>query len=110
MKKFEKPNEAASGYYLPTSFAEKVIDAINDAEEIEASDEFVFGFVTALSFVCNPTDAETHRIPPAEYIENAFGHYLVHECTEEVITKIEDALKGAGFDVCISEIVPGGDR
>ena len=113
MDKFEKPENAVSGYYMPTLFPEKVMDAINEAEEIDASEEFVFGFITALSFVCNPADAQTHGIEPVEYIEKAFGHYLARYrvvAVEDAIAKIGEALKDAGFEAHIEKIILGGDR
>lgn len=111
MKKYEKPKNAVSGYYLPESFTDDALDAIKDADDIEASDDFVFGFITALAFVSNQADAETHGLGPVEYIENAFNHYdydVKHAA--EVVGKIADALKSAGFDVRIDEATMGGDR
>ena len=110
MEKFEKPENAVSGCYLPLSFGDKAIEDINNADEIEASEDFVFGFASAITFVCNPPDAETHGMETIKYIENSFGHFYDRRRKELIIEKIKDALNGSGFDVCIGEITLGGDR
>ena len=110
MEKFENPENAVSGYYLPLSFVDKAAEDIYETDEIEASDDFVFGFAAALTFVCNPPDAETHGMGTIKYIENSFGHYYDRRREELAIEKIKDALNVARFDVRIGEITMGGDR
>lgn len=110
MEKFENPENAVSGYYLPLSLVDKAIEDINDADKIEASDDFVFGLAAALTFVCNPPDAETHGMGTIKYIENSFGHFNDGRRKELIIEKINDALNSAGFDVNIEEIILGGGR